>query len=155
MSFQILGLCATPFIELYGLSDADLAARNAKRYIADANPGFPDRVELRDAEVGEWLILVHHEHQPGATPYRASHAIFVREGAAEPSIVVNQIPQVLRTRVISARAFNAGHWMIDADLCAGADLEAAIERLLANDQVDYLQLHFARYGCYAARVQRY
>jgi hypothetical protein len=155
MSFQILGLSATPFIELYGLSDADLAARNAKRYIADANPGFPDRVELRDAEVGESLILVHHEHQSGATPYRASHAIFVREGAAEPSVVVSQIPQVLRTRVISARAFNAGHWMIDADLCAGADLEAAIERLLANDQVDYLQLHFARYGCYAARVQRY
>jgi hypothetical protein len=154
MSFQILGLSATPFVELYGLSDADLAARNAKRYIADTHPGFPDRVELRDAEVGESLILVHHEHQSGATPYRASHAIFVREGAVETSIVVNRIPQVLRTRVISARAFNAGDWMIDADLCAGGDLESVIERLLANDEVDYLQLHFAKYGCYAARVER-
>lgn len=155
MSFQILGLSAAPFIELYGLSDADLADRSAKRYIADTSPGFPDRVELRDVEVGESVILVHHEHQPGATPYRASHAIFVREGAAESSVVVNQIPQVLRTRVISARAFNARHWMIAADLCAGSDLEAAIERLLANHEVDYLQLHFAKYGCYAARVQRH
>ena len=154
MSFQILGLSGTSFIELYGLSDAELATRNAKRYVADANPGFPDRVELRDVEVGEPLILVHHEHQAGATPYRASHAIFVREGAVEPSIVVNQIPKVLRTRVISARAFNAEHWMVDADLCAGSDLEGVIERLLAKKEVDYLQLHFAKYGCYAARVQR-
>jgi hypothetical protein len=154
MSFEILGLPATPFIELYGLSDADLTARNAKRYIADANPGFPDRIELRDVEVGEPLILVHHEHQPGATPYRASHAIFVREGAVEPSIVANQIPEVLRTRVISARAFDAKHWMIDADLCAGSNLDEVIERLLANEEVEYLQLHFAKYGCYAARVQR-
>jgi hypothetical protein len=155
MSFQIIGLSPTLFIGLYGLSDADLAARNAKRYIADTHPGFPDRIGLRDVEVGEPLILVHHEHQSGATPYRASHAVFVREGAMESSIVVDQIPMVLRTRVISARAFSAKHWMIDADLCAGSDLEAGIERLLANDDVDYLQLHFAKYGCYAARVQRY
>jgi hypothetical protein len=154
MSFKILGLSAAPFLKLYGLSDSELAARNARRYVADTKPGFPDRIELRDAEVGEPLILVHHEHQPNATPYRASHAIFVREGAVETRILVDEIPEVLRTRVISARAFSATHWMIDAELCAGSDLAGIIEQLLKKEQVDYLQLHFAKRGCYAARVER-
>jgi hypothetical protein len=154
LSFKILGLSATPFSALYGLSDSELAVRNAKRYIADVKPGFPDRIELRDAEVGEPLILVHHEHQPGATPYRASHAIFVREGAVETGIAVDEIPELFRTRAISARAFSAKHWMLDAELCAGSDLAGAIEQLLKNGQVDYLQLHFAKRGCYAARVER-
>jgi hypothetical protein len=31
---------------------------------------------------------------------------------------------------------------------------AVIERMLSADPVHYLQLHFAKRGCYAARVER-
>jgi hypothetical protein len=60
MDYRIQGLSPTPFMPLYGLSDDELAGRNAKRYIADSKPGFPDRVEMRDAEPGERLILVNY-----------------------------------------------------------------------------------------------
>src|SRR5450432_4004488 len=81
MDFRIKGLSPEPFLHLYGLSEAELATHAAKRYIVDTYPGFPDRIEVRDAEEGARVLLVNHVHQPGDTPYRASHAIFVREGA--------------------------------------------------------------------------
>ena len=75
MSFRITGLSSEPFRPLYGLSDEELARRGVKRYIVDHTPGFPDRVEMRDAEVGERVLLLNHVCQPANTPYRASHAI--------------------------------------------------------------------------------
>jgi hypothetical protein len=154
MDFHITGLSPKPFLPLFGLTDVQLAERGARRYVADATPGFPDRIELRDAEPGESVLLVNHAHQPADTPYRASHAIFVLEGAATPYDRVNEIPTVLRPRVISLRAFDAAHMMIDADLTEGQALEDAIERMLGNPETDYIHAHYAKRGCYAARIER-
>jgi hypothetical protein len=154
MDFRVTGLSPEPFVPLYGLSEAELAVRGAKRYIVDANPGFPDRIEVRDAEQGESVLLVNHVHQPGDTPYRASHAIFVREGAERAYDAVNEVPAVLRVRPLSVRAFSTNHWMVDADLCDGQVIEPLIHKFLADPLVAYLQVHFAKRGCYAARIER-
>ena len=154
MSFRILGLDPQPFVHLYGLSDAELADHGARRYICDKTPGFPDRIELRDAEPGERLLLLNHTHQPADTPYRASHAVFVLEGATSRYEAIDAIPAPLRVRPISLRAFDVGHDMVDADLVDGAVLEPLIERFFANPEVSYLQAHYAKRGCYAARIER-
>ena len=153
MSFQITGLDAAPFRRFYGLSDDELQSVGVKRFIADKKPGFPDRVELRDVEQGEALLLLNHLHQPADTPYRASHAIFVREWAETPYRAVDAIPDVLRIRPISLRAFDASGDMVDADLIEG-DLEPTIARLLANPEAAYIHAHYAKRGCYAARIDR-
>ncbi len=154
MDYRIIGISPEPFLELYGLSDEALAERQAKRYRADARPGFPDRIELRDVNPGDDVILVNYVHQAGSTPYRASHAVFVREGAERTAMFVNEVPEALQVRPLSVRAFDAGHWMVDADLCDGRELDSLVRRLLTNESVDYLQVHFAKRGCYAARVER-
>lgn len=154
MGFRIRGLAPEPFRHLFGLDDAALAAAGARRYLVDHAPGFPDRVELRDLQPGETALLLNYVHQPADTPYRASHAIFVREGATVAHESVDTIPQVLRIRPISLRAFDAAHMMVDAELVDGRDLESAIARLLAQAQVSYLQAHYAQRGCYAARIER-
>ena len=154
MNFQIQGLSPEPFLPLYGLSDERLEQQHARRYIANAKPGFPDRIELRDVEPGEAVILVNFVHQAARTPYQASHAIFVREGAERAQVFSNEIPELMRTRPISLRAFSAEHWMLDADLASGAALESLIQRLLYDPQTAYLQAHFAKRGCYAARITR-
>jgi hypothetical protein len=154
MSFRITGLDPAPFAHLYGLSDEALAAHGARRYVADKAPGFPDRIELRDLSPGETCLLLNHAHQPADTPYRASHAIFVREGAERAYEAVDEIPQVLRVRPLSLRAFDADHMMVDADLVEGQAVEGLIERLLANAEVAYIQAHYARRGCDAARIER-
>ena len=154
MSYRITGLPAEPFRSLYGLSDAALAAQGVTRVLADQKPGFPDRIELRDAEPGQSVLLLNYTHQPAANAYHASHAIFVREGAETSYDRVDEIPQVMRERTMSLRAFDAQDLMIEAELSAGAELESAIQRLLARAEVDYIQAHYAKRGCYAARITR-
>jgi hypothetical protein len=154
MNFRILGLSPEPFQPLFGLTEQELARRGAKRYVADAKPGFPDRIEMRDAEPGEPLILVNYVHQSADTPYRASHAVFVREGAQQRYDACGEIPEVLARRSISLRAFDADHWMVGGELLEGRQLEPAIRKLLGQSEVAYLQAHYAVRGCYAARIER-
>ncbi len=154
MSFQISGLPLARFAPLFSMSDEALAALQIERRIADRKPGFPCRVSLRDAEPGERVLLLNYAHQPAGTPYRSNHAIFVREGAIEATPEVGEIPEVIRLRLISVRAFDAADMMVDADVVQGHELEPVIERMFAGDRVEYLHLHNAKPGCYAARVDR-
>lgn len=154
MAFRITGLDPQPFRHLYGLSDQALAAHGARRTIADSKPGYPDRVEMRDLEPGERALLVNFMHQPADTPYRASHAIFVREGAERAFAAVDEVPEVLRLRPLSLRVFSADHMMVDADLIDGALAAEAFTWLLARPDAAYIQAHFAKRGCYAARIER-
>lgn len=151
MSFRITGLPAHPFSHLFGLSDAELAAHGAMRY---RGAGLPDRISLRDTTADETVLLVNHEHQPANTPYRSRHAIFVREGAATTFDAVDTVPELLRSRLLSLRAFDAAGLMVDADVVDGTAAVGLIERLLAPPEVSYLHVHFARRGCYAALVRR-
>lgn len=154
MDFRVIGLSPEPFRHLYGLSEQDLAAHGVLRYVADESPGYPDRIEMREAKVGEILLLLNHVCQPAETPYRATHAIFVREGAEETYDRVNEIPEVMRLRLLSLRAYDAAGMMLDADIVEGKEIESLIERLFANPQVDYIHVHNARRGCYSGRIER-
>ncbi len=154
MSFRIIGLSAEPFRALFGLPEHELLIRGARRYLVDANPGFPDRVELRDLEAGETALLVNYLHQPADTPYRAGHAIFVREGAESAGVFVDEVPEVLERRVLSLRAFDRDHMMADAVLVDGREAAGAIGPLLDNPEITYIQAHYALRGCYAARIER-
>jgi hypothetical protein len=154
MSFRIVGLQSSQFSHLFGLSDAELATQGARRRLVAEKPGFPDRVELRDLEVGETALLLNYLHQPVDTPFRASHAIYVREGEGRTYDQVDHVPESMRLRPIALRGFDREHMLCDASIAEGDDLEAAIESMLADPQVAYIQAHYARPGCYAARIER-
>jgi hypothetical protein len=154
IGFRITGLSALPFRHLYGLSDQDLALHGVKRYVADKSPGFPDRIEMRDASVGERLLLLNHVCQPANTPYRASHAIFVREGAENTYDRVNEVPAVMRTRLLSLRAYDAEGMMLDADVVDGTGIEAVVSQFFGSRHVAYIHAHNAKRGCYSGRIDR-
>ena len=154
MSFRILGLPVAPFAPLFGLAGDELAARGVVRRVADQRPGFPCRVSLRDADLGETVLLLNYEHLPVSGPYRSRHAIYVREYAEEHTPDVNEVPEVLRSRLLSVRAFDAAGMMMDADVVAGEILAPVINRQLGHLAVAYLHLHNAKPGCFAARVVR-
>ena len=153
MSFRVLGLSPDPFRPLFALSDAQLFEMGARRVVAD-NPLLPCRVSLEHARPGEELLLLHFEHQPANTPYRAGHAIYVRRIADQAFEGVDIVPEVLESRLLSVRAFDAGHMMIDAEVCEGTRAAEMFDRYLGSSQTSYLQVHNARHGCYAARVER-
>ena len=152
MSFRIVGLPAETFAGLFLLSDEELKARRAVRRVADSG-GYPCRVSLTDATPGEAVVLVHYEHQPVDSPYRSSHAVYVRAGETTYDRV-GEVPEQLRKRTLSVRGFDRDGMITDADLVDGRELEGLIDRLFADPRAAYLHIHFARPGCYAARVER-
>jgi hypothetical protein len=154
MSFRITGLSPEPFQHLYGLSEEELARHGVKRYVADEKPGFPDRIEMKDAEPGQTMLLINHVCQPADTPYHARHAIFVREGARQTYDRIGEIPEVMRCRLLSLRAFDEVGMMLDADVLDGGNIEEAIERFFANPDVAYIHVHNAKRGCYSGRIDR-
>lgn len=154
MTFRIHALDPVPFAALFALDDAALAAQGARRMTATSTPGFPCRVSLEDAAVGETLLLVNHAHLTGATPYAATHAIFIREGAERARPAPGTIPAVLARRLLSVRGYDAEKMMIDADVIDGGDLAAHLDRLFARDDIAFVHLHYARPGCFAAAVTR-
>ena len=154
MRFRITGLSPEPFRHLYGLGDHELALLGVTRYIADKEQGFPDRIEMRDAAIGERLLLLNHMSQRAATPYRATHAIFVREGAENTYDRVDVVPEVMRRRLLSLRAFDAGGMMLDADIVDGTNIEGLIACLFGSPHVEYIHAHNAKRGCYSGRIDR-
>jgi len=154
MNFRIQGLDPQPFLPLYGRSDAELAALGVVRMQVNEPHAAPDRIALRDAEPGETVLLLNHEYLDVDSPYRGRHAIFVREGATQAFDAVNAVPDCLRRRLLSLRGFDARGMMVDADVIEGSVIETLIERLFSQSEVRFIQIHHARRGCYAARIER-
>ncbi len=154
MGFQVSALSIDQFSHLFGQDGEVLAQSGVQRVIADDCPGYPCRVSLQDAAIGESMLLMNYEHQSAASPYRSSHAIYVREFASQARPGKNEIPESLRIRLLSVRSFDNSGMMLEADVIDGRQLERLVEQLFNNDTVDYLHIHSAKRGCYAARVER-
>jgi hypothetical protein len=154
MTFQIHALTAQPFGPLFDLSDSDLEQQGARRVIAQSVPGYPCRVSLREAEVGEELVLCNFHHLEGNTPYAASHAIYVRKGAEQAQPEPGEIPDVLKGRVLSLRGFDADKLIEDAEIVEEAGLAEALGRLFANEAIGFVDIHYAQRGCFAAKATR-
>lgn len=155
MHFEIRGLNPAHFLPLYGLSDEALAAKGARRVIADRSPGYPCRITLDDAAAGEPLLLINHVSHDAQTPYRSAFAIFVREGATAPAIWRDELPPVMRKRPIALRQYSAAGDLIGASLCATAEATlAGIGQALGRPEVALLHAHNAAHGCFAAAISR-
>jgi hypothetical protein len=109
---------------------------------------------MRDLEIGETAILLNYEHMDKPSPYRSSHAIFVREGGAEAYDRIDEIPEVMRTRLLSVRSFSADGMMLDADVLSGTGLREWIEQSFADRTVEFIDVHNAKRGCFSGRVIR-
>ena len=154
MSFRIRGLEAEPFAPLFEMADRDLEALGAKRVYADEPDAFPCRVSLTRAAVGEELLLLNHAHQTIATsPYRAAGPIFVSR-SGRPGTYQGELAPMLRDRLLSLRAYDENAFIVDAEVAEGAEALRVIERFLAAPQVAHVDAHFARRGCFAARIER-
>lgn len=154
MSYRITGLSPAPFAAFVGLSDAELKTHGVERYIADAPNCYPDRITMRDAEVGESLLLLNYEHQPAQSPYRSCHAIFVLENAERTYCSTDEIPPVMAHRLLSLRGFNSADKIEDGRVVPGTEADTAIRDMLRNERVRYIHAHNAGHGCYAGLIER-
>jgi hypothetical protein len=136
-------------------SDADaLRLRGGPLYVADEHPGYPCRQCLRDAAVGEELILVSHDPFATESPYRSASPIFLHRTSCEPHAIGPVLPEQLTRRQLSVRSFDSQEMMIDAAVVDGTDLEFTIHRFFADTASNQIHVHNATRGCWAVAVVR-
>lgn len=152
--FRLVGLGADNFEPFFEMSNDELAALGARRVVADESPGFPCRVSLVDAEVGDEMLLLPFEHLSARSPYRASGPVYVRARAQRAVLEPGMIPPYVTRRLMSVRAYDAGDMMVAGEVCEGADTHATLERMMADEAVAYIHLHNAKRGCFSCRVER-
>jgi Protein of unknown function (DUF1203) len=97
--------------------------------------------------------LGSYEHLRVDSPYRMRFAIYVRKGERTYD-GIDEVPEQLRKRMLTVRSFDRNGMMLKSELVDGPALEGAIERLFADPGAEYLHVHFAAPGCYAARIER-
>ena len=152
--FQFVALPSENFTHFFSMTDEELGSRGARRMQVDEHPGFPCRVSLMDAPVGESVILTHFQHHQANSPYQSAGPIFVREVAETATPPVNEIPVMFHHRLLSVRAYDETAMMKAAKVVEGKALEETIRNFFANEAVSYLHIHNAAPGCFNCLVQR-
>jgi len=154
MTYRIEGLEPTPLLPLFDASDDALAAALATRVTASSDTGFPCRVSLQDANIGDDLIFTHHVSNDVAGPFRMAHAIYVRRGAEQAEPIHDRFPDMLDRRTIGLRAFDRDGMLIAARLALPSEGDREVRALLDDEQVAYIHAHNAAYGCFLAAIER-
>jgi hypothetical protein len=71
-NFKLKSLEDTEFANIFELNNLELEKIGAVRMKVDEFPGFPCRVSLQDAEIGEEVILLPYQHHKTNSPYQAN-----------------------------------------------------------------------------------
>ena len=152
--FKIKEIAIDKVAHLFELNSKELEKREIHTIIADSNPGFPCRVSLKEANIGEKIFAFNYQHHDVRSPYRASGPIFVRENAIPANLNTNEIPEILEHRLLSVRAYDRKAMMIDAKTVKGEHLRPTIHELFSNGEIAYLQVHNSSHGCYNCQIDR-
>lgn len=134
----------------------ELRARATIVHVADSEPGWPCRQCLRDARVGDELVLVAFDpfDTSSTSPYRTTSPIFLHRRPCVPAEPTAAPPVQLTSRQLSVRAFDADDRMLDGRLVDGRDLAGVLDELFADGAVTHAHVYNAGRGCFAARVTR-
>ncbi|MDH7637149.1 DUF1203 domain-containing protein [Sphingomonas oryzagri] len=149
MTYRIQGLNPARFAD-----PEALIADGAIRMTAGADSGYPCRVTLQDAEPGETVLLLNYVSADVRTPFRTTHAIFVREGATTAPRYDDEAPAYLEQRPLSLRGFDGAGMIRAAANAAPGGADAGIRGLLEDEEIDYVDVHHAAWGCFLARAHR-
>ena len=155
MAFIIQGLDPSLFGSVLDQKQVGSEASFAHYYDVDENPGFPCRITLDDAAIGQQVALVAYPHHQANTPYTQSGPIFVSRGDVKPGRFVDAIPPALARRKLSLRAYDKDGMMVDAALVDGEAAKPVILSLLSNPNIIKIDAHNATRGCFAAHIMRH
>ncbi|MFP5040737.1 DUF1203 domain-containing protein [Parasediminibacterium sp. JCM 36343] len=154
MDFQIKSLSDNEFANLFKLDYLALEKIGAIRMTANEFPGFPCRVSLEDAAIGEEVILLPYQHHKANSPYQANGPIFVRKIAKTASLGKNEIPKMLNHRLLSLRGYDKKGMMLAASVTEGNNLKEQITKIFENEEINYIHIHNAKPSCYNCVVER-
>lgn len=153
-NFKVKALNSDEFSQLFHLSNVELEKSGIKRIIVDSNPGFPCRVSLEDANIGEEVILLPYKHHQTNSPYQSGGPIYVRKNSTTANLRVNEIPKMLFHRLLSLRGYDVDGMMVKATVIEGENIKAEINGFFLNSKISYIHIHNAKPGCFNCSIER-
>lgn len=152
--FQLVGLEHTQFDALFEKSEGELRSQGIVRRVATAQPGYPCRISLEDAAIGEEVLLLPHWHHRVDSPYRALGPIYIRRDVTQAVLSPGVVPAYVASRLMSLRAYDRDHMMVAADVCAGTGVSDHLIDMFGDPVVSYIHLHNAKQGCFSCAAAR-
>ena len=140
---------------MFRMSNQELQQNNAVKRIIKEPFSAPCRLTLTDMNPGDEAILFNYFHHNVDSPYRAMGPVFVKCNSKKCKLSTNTLPEiVLPQRRFSIRSFDVNSMTIDAEIVLGENFRSYVDEKFQNKDVNYLQIHFAAYGCWAFDIFR-
>ncbi|HTI01608.1 MAG TPA: DUF1203 domain-containing protein [Acidisoma sp.] len=117
---------------------------------------FPCRHCLNAGTMGEIMLLGSYQMPRPRGIYWTPSPIFVHERPCTRFTTENEIAPIVRVNdLISVRAYDAADQCIYdlGQVCGGAQIDAPLERALADPRTSFVNVHTARPGCFLSRVE--
>ena len=153
-NFKITGIQKDEIQDLLNLNGQELLEKGISTITVDEKPGFPCRISLVDADIGEKVLAFSYEHHRVKSPYQSSGPIFLRTNAKTANLKKNEIPKMLIHRLLSLRIYDEQAMMIDARTLKGEYLKDNIQEIFANEKAKYIHVHNSSPGCYNCQINR-
>jgi hypothetical protein len=125
-----------------------------RRY--DLGRTYPCRHCLREASGRNGMLLFSYQAPKPKSVYGHPMAIFMCASDCERFEKEDVIPDIVRNRLVSFRAFGRDGMMIyDAnEIVDGGDYDGTVRRILSRDDVAYINAHTAKAGCMLCHIER-
>lgn len=117
---------------------------------------YPCRHCLKEAgEVGGALLFSYRLPLPDSV-YSQPTAVFLCKDDCTRHGNGQDVPEIVKNRFVAMRAFRGNGLMDYAmnTLSKGEDVGAEVERILANDEIAFINIHTALAGCMLCVVRR-
>jgi Protein of unknown function (DUF1203) len=125
-----------------------------RRVVGAGDAGSPLRCCLREAAIGEQIVLIAHSPRGGTGVYREVGPVFIHADKCAGYLTPGQYPDGFRHRQQVFRAYDSQGRICDAILVNGIEAEEVIADLLARRGVAVVQSRNLLYGCFMFLISR-
>jgi hypothetical protein len=117
---------------------------------------LPCRHCLAEARQGGEVLLISYKPIAQETPYAGRGPIFICAEECKPFAGEQTVPEIVATRQINLRAYDASGTMLyrHSRIVAGAEAGDHIGALLDDDMVGEVHAHTALHGCFLCKFLR-
>jgi hypothetical protein len=133
-----------------------LAPFHAFRAYAElATDDAPCRHCLRTFVAGkDRRILFTYDRFAGVEALPQPGPVYVHEESCPRYASDSAFPEELRRGSRTLEAYGRGRHLLGLEYVSDGKFEPAVERLFAQEQVDYIQVHSTAAGCFTFRIER-
>jgi hypothetical protein len=122
--------------------------------VNESAKGTPLRCCLREAEVGEEVVLIAYQPARLGGPYMEVGPVFIHAERCDGYKTSGSYPEGFRHRQLLFRAYDIEGTQVDNKIADGIDAEAAIADLFSMSRVADVHARNVLAGCFMFKVHR-